>query len=263
MKNLKNILFILVLTALPLLSMETPPQALQQSNILVTLPGELRREILRMSAQKDGVLNIPALADGILALAGTDTTLRRAINTPENMLAILNSLHHKAAALYLADKLAKLPAMQSDAVHAWRKSIKLEKGREMYEAAIRQDMPTLRYYLTLPNIDLNWKNKEHMNRTALAISAVFERMPIVELLLAAGANPNLIDSNGRSSLWEAAYGRNKEITQKLLRAGALVDENIIGWAERREHTDMVKILQKAFAQQQKDKERKSPALQKK
>ncbi|PWU05522.1 MAG: hypothetical protein C5B51_14245 [Terriglobia bacterium] len=82
--------------------------------------------------------------------------------------------------------------------------------------------------------------------TPLALAA---SIGMVEKLLAAGANPNLVAANGESPLMAASRSGKLEIVQALLEHGADVNakENVRGqnalmWAVSQKHADVVRML---------------------
>lgn len=192
--------------------------------LLQSLPHDLRREILRINANTREVLNIPAFAKEILNLAATNKTLRSAINNPQNMLTILKTLP-KAGALYLAEKLEKTPGVQSKEVQEWLNSLKLENGKELFDAVNTQhpNFNTISTLLKNPNSNVNWENRNQDSTSALIQAARDGHTQIVRSLLNAGANPNIQDGTGWTALMQAANRRHSEIVKLLLAAGASVD----------------------------------------
>lgn len=77
-----------------------------KKSLLENLPSDLKNQILKLYPYDDGILNIPALAEGLTNLAVTSKTLHAGINNPQNMLAILKSLP-RAGAQVLAKGLRK------------------------------------------------------------------------------------------------------------------------------------------------------------
>jgi uncharacterized protein len=86
--------------------------------------------------------------------------------------------------------------------------------------------------------------------TALALASFFGRTQVVELLLAAGADPNLVSKNvaGICAIHGAAAGRHSEIVKMLISGGADVDklqadgQSALSIAMRNGEEDIVKIL---------------------
>jgi len=194
---------------------KTMPQLLQ------SLPAELRREILRINAQSE-ILNIPALAQGITSLARTNKALHAAINNPQNMLTILKSLP-KAGALVLARGLRNMPGIKSNEVQDWLKGIKLEKGKELFEAVNLQlpDYQTINNMLENPNTNVNWKNFNE--KTVLMAASDWGLISIVRLLLERGANVDAKNAKGRTALMSASKRGFTKIARLLLKAGAHVN----------------------------------------
>lgn len=189
-------------------------------------------------------LKISILALSILAFAQTTTDVKQpiklytqtnpALNTItdiERMITILASLPYTAHAIDLADTLHYLPIIQSEEIQEWLKNAKarLVNGPELYAAAWHYGGDKLKVQKLLKNkdIDLNWRAYEGI--TALMSAGSDHLKEIVELLLKAGANPNLQDEYGETALtWTIkntestpdAEIKKKEIITLLLDAGA-------------------------------------------
>ena len=224
---------------------------LQPGQGLEALPTELRRIILNISAQFGGILNIDALAKSIFSLAGTNRTLRAQINNLPNMLAILNSLP-KSAAIYLVEKLAKLPViqenmlailqtlprsravylshvlrnnpgMQQNEVQEWLKTIKLERGQKLLEAVEDEnpDISTIARMLKNPNIIVDWRDRT--GNAALTSASTKGNTEIVKLLIDAGANVNETNNFGYPYFATAIGSGQLEIVKLYISAGANVN----------------------------------------
>jgi hypothetical protein len=214
---------------------------------LAGLPDPLKQEILRISTQYKGAVNVDALAKGILSLAGTNRALRAEINNLDNFLIILNALP-RSAAIYLVEKLALLPVVQdnmlsilqtlpkSGALHLshilantsgiknkevqeWLKGIKLEGGRELYEAILpHPNLKLIEDMLNNPNIDVHWEN---IRLDPLFKAINIGNSEVVRLLINAGANVNERNKLGYTPLMQASL--NPQIIRLLLEAGANVN----------------------------------------
>lgn len=75
--------------------------------------------------------------------------------------------------------------------------------------------------LTGKGVDVNAKNA-HLE-TALSIAVRKNEFELVQTLLKAGANCNIVDSRGSTPLMHAAIHGNRDITHALIHNGALVD----------------------------------------
>lgn len=227
MKNLKITLLALAISA-PLVGAEAPKKTVFP---MENLPAELRQLILQANANSEQVLNIPALAQGIVALSGTSPKLRASINLPQNMLAVLKSLPI-AGAIYLAEKLGEMPGIQNEAVQTWLKNIKLENGHALFEAVNANNPENVASILENPNIDINYIDEHfiqnHGRDTALKSATFHGNAEIVRRLLNAGANVNIIkNKNWSSMLFEeltalmiaANYGK-ADVIKLLIAAGA-------------------------------------------
>ncbi len=229
---------------------EEERQEKNKPQFLESLPGDLRRKILLVASKYGIALNVDALAQEILNLAATNKALREQINNLPNILAILKALP-KPAAIYLVEKLAKLPVIQENMlailqalprsgaqylsevladtpgmnhleVKEWLKTIHLEDGEKLF-AAINTNDPDLEditRMLENPNIDINWRDP--LDSTALTRAIYQNNVKIVQLLLAAGAKITT-KKYDNTDLMSAANVRHKEIVELLLAAGVNVN----------------------------------------
>jgi ankyrin repeat protein len=251
---MKILLVLVLLMPMSVFCAEAPLQQSQQSMAsLAGLPTELKQQISRINAQTGPLLNIAARAKGILNLAATNRAFRAAVNDPKNMLIILQSLPTKAAALYLADKLAQMPGIQSKQVQEWLKSIKLEKGFELWHFLRRNFFATpaeVAVFLANPNIDLNWNKNNRSPLIEVIDSSMCKRnCDIPKLLLAAGANPNTGDLIRTTPLMIAAKNNNLDFVKLLIDSGANVNlQNTLGTTAllyafyHRPNIDIVRLL---------------------
>ncbi len=229
-----------------------------------SLSPDTLRKILSFSGQE---FNIHGRAKTVIALAGTNRGLKRALNTGPNMLALIKSLPTKAAGIYLTEKLGGMSGVQSPEVQEWLSQSKLESGEELYMSvdAANPDPEIVRSMVSNSNIDLNWKNSDGM--TALMRAGVRGHIEIVKMLVSAGANVNLQDSDGRTALMRADVGGltcwtafmrasrcgHTEIVKMLVLAGANVNlqdsdgRTALMRASIRGHADVVKVLVAAGA----------------
>jgi hypothetical protein len=221
---LKRVL-LLSLAVINVPAAQMPPR--ENLATLEGLPTELKNIVIQnIGASPDGILNIPAIAQGLTSLAATSKKWHAVVNNPSNMLIILKSLP-KAGAKLLAERLQKLlktiPVMKSKEVDAWLKSFELEGGHELLVAvnAKYPDIHKIFKLLTHKNINVNAKN--YLGETALMIASRHGEMGIVELLLAAGADVNAKDNVGGSALFGASVNGELKILKLLLSAGAEVN----------------------------------------
>lgn len=260
-------LFLLLFAALYLPAGQKPPKMSASPKINIAsldgLPADLRQEILRSITQYGHALNVDALAKNILRLAGINKAWRATVNNLNTMLTILNALP-RPAAIYLVEKLGKLPVVQdnmlvilkslpkagakvlasdlkdlpgmkSKEVQDWLKSIKLEGGQELYEA-IRATPPNVNAILKMieePNIDVNW-NKNNDKLSALMLISETEYKEIAKTLLATGANVTMRDIFGDTPLMYASRCNRADMVQLLLASGAPINtKNKYGWTALR------------------------------
>eukprot|EP01036_Dinobryon_divergens_P031629 gene31629-41062_t len=95
----------------------------------------------------------------------------------------------------------------------------LIQGQKLFDAAERGNMTDVVAALDA-GADVNWKNDEKNDRTALQKSAEKNHVNVVEILLNRGANPNLCNKNGTTSLHTAAQEGHREVVNLLLKARA-------------------------------------------
>lgn len=95
----------------------------------------------------------------------------------------------------------------------------------------------------------NIHHRTDMNQTPLHITAMMFMPPVMELLLARGADPNALDSRGRTPLMSAARAGDEKAAHQLLMAGA--DPNVathqmrwtaLMWAVRYKRLSTLKLL---------------------
>lgn len=254
----KIILALSIFSCTPILVCMEPVEvtsAIEFQAGLESLPPDLQREILRINAAAGPGLNINALAKGILAMGGSSSTLRAAINNPQNILMILKAVAnaYTAGALYLAKKLQAMPSISNPEVMNWiiAAGKRLETGKELYKAVRESNVEIVQEFLKNPNLALNWKGKNDW--TPVALAAFKGDSEIVAMLLKAGASPNIKNTNGETALSQAAFRGFTEIVRLLLDYGAnpdLKDNSGLtarDRADQSQHTQVVKLLDEASA----------------
>lgn len=97
----------------------------------------------------------------------------------------------------------------------------LIKGQELQNAVRKGNESLVERLLKIKNIHVNYQN--NLGTTPLMEAVALGKPKIVNLLLAAGANPHLADAQGTTPLMQAALQGNIEITKALLNAGASLD----------------------------------------
>jgi hypothetical protein len=276
MKNLKIALVALNLfTCTHSISMEAPPAKPASkslptpANYFSQLPAELRGEVLEYAFKGTGYPDVKALANALTAMQNKFTV--------EGLLKIFNSLN-TTNALALAEQLQHLPLMQEPHIAAWVETEKNQfiNGQALFNAAAKGSVETVRNLLENRYTQVNWRNPAERSQAysltpllrvvSLAIppQVVAE---IVDMLLKAGANPNLASQTkpkeGNKDNWTplmAAAGKgNEPVVQMLLRAKANVNaRDIYGdtaliEAEKKGHARVVQILLEAEALAKKNK----------
>ncbi len=100
------------------------------------------------------------------------------------------------------------------------------KKAEMIVREINKDEPNLNLVsdLIVLGANLDWKDEEKYGWTPLHEATIEEKVEIVRMLIGAGANLNLKDNHGNTSLHYAAWNeQGVEIARMLIGAGADVD----------------------------------------
>lgn len=172
------------------------------------LPANVLEIILDMlfSSNTHTYAHIKEIAQTIITLSQTNKALNAVFNNSQVILKILNAMPYTANAISLAHLLqAKpgfLPVMRSPAITQWlaQAKRKLGGGPELYniieQASIyfsSADKDAVAKLLKNKNIDLNWI--EH-GTTLLMFASMLGLTEIIELLLVAGANPEIRDRHG-------------------------------------------------------------------
>jgi ankyrin repeat protein len=127
--------------------------------------------------------------------------------------------------------------------------------------------PQWRFYKAIEDGDLNGVNRllasgmnpnerfqvNYTDMTALMVAAENGRLPVVEALLAAGAEINAKDHWGMTALMYAAQKGQAPVVKALLAHGAQINakakygDTALSLAEKRGHTDTCRILRQAGA----------------
>jgi hypothetical protein len=232
MKNFKKIILIVII-AIPLAGAQRPPQppklptfgqSIEQTSYFDRLPADLQNELLQYTLKGSGGLNIPAMANLIIAM-------RNRI-TPEKLIEIFESLPTNAAALSLAEQLKNLPVTQSEKVKNWlQRAGRFVNGQRLYNAvASLADLPLLERLLRNRYIDLNWAGGPFPSPTPLMNAISLGNTQGAAILIRAGANLNLRNSEGDTALTEAVNKHNKTIINMLINSGAQVNlQSKCGW----------------------------------
>lgn len=90
---------------------------------------------------------------------------------------------------------------------------------------------------------------DHPGWNPLLYAAFEGRLPIVNLLLEKGANPNVLAPNQTTPLMFAARNGHEDVVRVLLKAGANIEwkndqnESAESWAGKNHNTDIVELIQ--------------------
>ena len=249
MKNFKNtFLIIAILITAPLAGAQRPPQLPTHKPSMAQLSPDLQNEILQYVFHGTAALNIPALANTITAMGN--------LISAEKLIEIFKSLPTNAAAISLAKELQDLPVMQSETVKNWLKAAaRFVNGQRLYDAVDSgTDLPRLERLLRNRYIDLNWAGGPPYAPIPLLHAINRNHTQAAAMLIRAGADPNIVDVNGRTPLMSAVSNKNKVIINMLLNAGAAINfqskdygatalESALSWPD----LEIIKTLLKAAA----------------
>jgi ankyrin repeat protein len=99
------------------------------------------------------------------------------------------------------------------------------KQAEMIIQEIKSNEPSMNLVsdLIVLGANLDWQDEENYNYTPLHVAAWFGRVEIVRMLIDAGADVNLQDTDGWAPLHVAARFGKVEIVRMLIDAGARMD----------------------------------------
>ena len=162
--------------------------------------------------------------------------------------------------LMLAAMLAVLPASSGQCMQDADEPMFLETetgttpnvGLALHEAAKRGDLTAVEDLIILRGAYVNKQNS--LGETPLHTAVQHNHAAIVEILLKAGAKPNIQENyNGTTALHCASWNGQPKIVEILLRAGADKDKTDkygntpLIWALKISHKDIVAILIKAGA----------------
>lgn len=131
-----------------------------------------------------------------------------------------------------------------------------EHGLSMLHHTVGQGRADIAQLLICAGADVNARHKT-MGHTPLRDAAAFGMLPLMNVLLAAGADPNAPDQYGFTPLHMAAELRQKEAVRRLILAGANVHaesseamgrrESILGAAMKHTESDPADIVQLLIA----------------
>lgn len=206
MKNFKKIIIALSL----LMSVQgafSIEQAIVSEALLERLPEDLKTfeipQLIRSGTLKD-------LSEKIFTVAAAAPKWHALINNPDNFLLILNAYPYTTKGLALIDRLrneptslryvADIKVADNKRITDWEETVKrkLTNGNELFAAATNGNLAQAKELLKNKNLHLNWRSST--GETALIVAARNGNREFVELLLKAGANPNMQDQFATTAL---------------------------------------------------------------
>ena len=221
MKNLKHkFLIVTLFVSTSMVSMELPPPRPQTS--FDSLPNDVKRLLVPMIASS----KVYEVANTIRSLNATNTFFHNYFSNPAGLIAILERMPYTANAVDLVENyLSKtnIPVVKSPQIESWLKDAKsrLVNGRELWVAAMFLNQNKIRELLRYKDINLNYEMPSNNDQTSLMVvlsvmmSESLEKRPnglkITQLLLDAGANPDLKDKFGKSARDYAVEYKNPEL----------------------------------------------------
>lgn len=165
---------------------------------------------------------------------------RSGIKDPQEIISILEAMPYTANALSLISLLQPIEIMRSAQIKAWTKQAqsKLMKGQKLINAVEKDDFNRVKRLLKNKDIDLNFISNMSMRGSALVMAVSKSGIILVQMLLDAGADPNverkkamITSDDGTSIPWKnewpppmfAIYFGYSDETLALIKAGANVN----------------------------------------
>lgn len=156
---------------------------------------------------------------------------RSGIKDPQEIISILEGMPYTANALSLISLLQPIEIMRSAQIKAWTKQAqsKFMNGQELINALEQDDINRVKDFLKNKDIDLNFISNVSMRSSALAMAVARSGIIAVQMLLDAGADPNvaskkvMITIDGWPPLMFAMYGGYADEALALIKAGANVN----------------------------------------
>lgn len=259
MKNLKSIFFALcILTCTPLFCMQAPPQPAVAS--WDSLPLDVKKLIVPMIASS----NVYEVTNTILALNHTNKFFRNFVRSESGILSILEHMPYTANAVSLIYNLRWKKRSDFFISVIWKPFItkwwrdaedRLINGKKLLTAIGINDLREVRALLHNKNIKLNYNNidepnygarydwaqeigykkgslqehiyvyEEYLSAVGMAVS--LNNSEMAQLLIKAGARPNMPEANGRSPLALAFANKDIETARLILAYGG--DPKLPNW----------------------------------
>jgi hypothetical protein len=228
MKLRNTILAFSALIGAQAFGMEAPPQKPTEypMNTLLGLPPDIKNYLLPFVVHG----NVNELEKNIFTLAATNKAFFKSRATMLDLLNwILKTAPYEAHAVDLAQRLQKKPAaipvMQDSGIVSWITKVKanLEFCNGFFIAVKANQIEDVKNnYLMNRKTNLNGLSPldEGVNMTPLMYATQHAHAEMVELLLSAGANPNMRDGRGCMALIRFGLNTSPETISKLIKAGA-------------------------------------------
>lgn len=139
------------------------------------------------------------------------------------LINLFEKMPYTANGLTLTQRLESLPIMQDPNIKNWQQKalLTLISAEKLYDAIIHQNIQQVTQLLKNKNIDLNGQTidpqRKYFQGTPLAYAIDADDFAIAKLLLAAGADPNIIMS------YLPVHSRHQNACKLLLSAGAEIN----------------------------------------
>lgn len=183
---------------------------------LPTLPADIQKETI--------LYVIRAPYPNLYEVAARISALHDKIDTPL-LLKFLKPLPYTANAIDLIERLEKNPLtaslVKNNQIQTFLADAKkrLEDGEKFNKIVRFETMDKIQEFLKNKNLNIN-THSNLLSITPLMQGAMFGLLPVLQLLLQAGANPDIQDETGRTALMHAVdrEAKGENVIDKIIRA---------------------------------------------
>lgn len=190
----------------------TPPNILR---VLSTTPPNDLRSQLSTTPPSDSLSTTPSDCQ-ILSSSPTDIQV---LENRKTKIAKLVSLSPQNRKPILTSTVEKKEKVSWDNIK-YQMSNKLSPNQQLFAASFTGDVDTVKSLLQSGTVDVNYRNTNHQSATALHGATAHNRLEVMELLILAGADVNIIDAGYRTALHIAIAHNFVEAALLLLGKGA-------------------------------------------